>query len=101
MIDATTLPTIQANEQIVAGRRFIVVGEGFDRWPDEIVLGYDEDRVLEGELPSYQLLRLVSKTDTELVFEAMETHRFGVEHIFVYFGAGFEVPRSILQYDEM
>lgn len=98
MIDHTTLPHVSKNVTVIAGQRFRVVGRGFDLWPSEIVLGYNEDAVINDTLPTYRLMRLVSKNDTELIFEATATQEYTIEHTWTYFAGGDDVPRTLLQY---
>ena len=100
MIDRTTLPLIPADTTLTVGQRFIVVGENFEYWPDEIVLGYN-DSVLVSEMPSTAVMRLVEKTSNEMVFEVTKTSEFHLEHNWTFFAAGFGVPRTLLEYDDM
>lgn len=101
MIDHTTLPFVPANTTLTVGQRFTVVGSGFQAWPDELVLSY-RDAVAQTEpMPSYNLMRLVSKTDTELVFDVLVEHEFAADHEWSSFCAGLNPPREMLAYERM
>lgn len=99
MIDRTTLPQTTAGEYIEKGRRFEVLGQYFNLWPEEIVLGYDKTVVETSEVTG-NLLILVEKSNTKMVFEAkrdmlIPTH----PHQWSLFGNPFEPPRSFLTYE--
>lgn len=98
MIDRATLPLTQANEEIPAGRRFEVLGQNFNLWPDEIVLGYYNVVVTSQPLTG-ALLKLVEKTNTRLVFEAVESRVISSVHQWNVFGSPFEPERSLLSYE--
>lgn len=98
MIDRTTLPLTTPGEVIEVGRRFEVLGQNFNRWPDEIVLGYDPDALLSFNLGSY-MLKLVDKTPTKLTFEAIERMTIPSQHLWNVFASPFVRPRVLLSYD--
>ena len=99
MIDHTTLPVIPSQGTITAGQQFTVIGTNFDAWPSELVLGYSSDTIMSEELAnSYRLMKLVSKSNTELVFEAQATFGYGTEHLWKYIGTPFAMPRVLLDY---
>ena len=100
MIDRTALPLIPANAILTVGQRFKIVGENFEVWPDEIVLGYD-DRVLSSIMPAPYVMRLVEKTSKEMVFEVTQTSEYLDEHNWTLFATGFGVPRKLLEYGDM
>lgn len=101
MIDRTTLPIIPMHGTITAGQRFTVEGLHFDSWPNELVLGFSEDAIMNEKLvDSQRLMRLVSKSNTSLVFEAQVTFSYGVEHIWQYIGTPYATPRALLSYVE-
>lgn len=98
MIDPTTLPLLPAGAPTTVGQQFTIRGTKFDLWPDDIVLGFEENYVRNTELPSDRLMKLVSKTDSELIFEVVERGSFQSEHLWSYFGAGLDTPRELLKY---
>lgn len=53
-----------------------------------------------GDITGINIMKLVSKTENELVFEVAATHSYGAAHIWEYFGAPFELPRTLLEYTE-
>lgn len=97
----TTLPKQNAGERWEAGRRFTIRGQKFDRWPSEVVLSIREQIVLTEVLPSFQLLKLVEKTDNEMVFEATASWTYGTAHVWSVFATPYEVPRQVLNYMPM
>lgn len=99
MIDPTTLPVVGVGETLVEGQRFTVKGKRFDRWPEELVLSYQEATALNTPMPDFHLMKLVSRTDEELVFEYTAKQTFQVGHVFNIFATPFEVPRAALPYD--
>lgn len=99
MIDRTTLPQTTAGEYIEKGRRFEVIGQNFDLWPEEIVLGYDATVVETSEITGY-LLILVEKSNTKMVFEARRDMIIPTRpHQWSLFGSPFEQPRTFLTYE--
>lgn len=102
MIDRTTLPVIPIHGTVTAGQQFLVKGVGFDSWPNELVLGFSEDAIMNEDLAeSQRLMRLVSKNNTALVFEAQVTFSYGLEHVWEYFGTPGKTPRSLLDYESV
>ena len=99
MIDRTTLPVVEQGQALTEGQRFSIKGTDFEKWPDEIVLGYSESRVLNEDIGNPYLMKLVSKTDSELVFEVIEGFTFNTMHTWNIFATPFERPRVILAYD--
>ena len=100
-IDAVTLPSFSAGATLEEGQHFLIKGENFGLWPDEIVLGYDENEVVNADVPS-RLFRLVSKTSTELDFVVQETHTYATAaRVWSYFGSPFDSPRTLLEYETM
>ena len=98
MVLITTLPFIEAGETINEGQQFIVEGKGFNAWPNEIVLSRGENYALNNELPSAALMRLVSKTNTQLVFEQTTTYTYVSAHLWNTFASPFDLPRTLLSY---
>ena len=99
MIDPTTLPVVEVGETLVEGQRFTIKGKRFDRWPEELVLCYQENTAQNQPIPDFHLMKLVSRTDKELVFEYTATQTFQVSHVFNIFATPFGVPRAILEYN--
>lgn len=100
MVDRTTLPVTQAGEEISEGREFEVLGQNFSRWPNEIVLGYDETVVLTSPGPKY-LLWLTEKSDTRLVFVAQSRFTVPAAHAWYLFANPFASPREMLAYERL
>lgn len=100
MVDLTTLPRVETGNTVPLGQRFIVKGDNFDKWPNELVLGYKGEDVLSERFPSYAILKLISKSNTELTFESVREHEFSTAHVFNVFGSPFDTPRTILDYNE-
>lgn len=98
VVNPATLPIIRANETVEAGTQFIIRGRNFNAWPNEIVLTYSEDHIYESTLPQQSLMRLVSKTNSRLVFEQTVTFTYTFEHIWSIFGSPFNLPRTLLEY---
>ena len=98
MVDRTTLPVVSANEPLVVGQQFTIRGQHFGMWPSEIVLSFDEANVLTDQVPYFRLMRLVSKTETEMVFEVTQSHVFNSPHLWELFATGIEPPRVALTY---
>ena len=98
MIDHTTLPKTNEGESIAVGQRFEIKGLGFNRWPDEIVLGYNQTSVVNDDISGFTLLRLVNKTNTTLVFEAVISNTYYTPHEWNSFATPFEKPRGLLSY---
>ena len=98
MIDPTTLPTIQAGSLSV-GQQYSIKGRNFNLWPDELVLSYRSDNfALNVALPAFQLMKLVSKSNTELVFEVTMNHDYTAVQKWNVFATPFGVPRTFLDY---
>ena len=101
MIDPTTLPIVEEGETLVEGQRFTIKGKRFDRWPEELVLSFVRQSALETPMPDYHLMKLVSRTDEELVFECTATQKFSSSRVFNIFVTPFGVPRKILEYNSI
>lgn len=99
MIDHTTLPIIPAYAQVTAGQQFSIRGRGFDIWPTEIVLGYSLNN-LPTTTDGADMMKMVSKTNTELIFEATVTHSYAYAHTWNVFASPLLPPRSVLSYVE-
>lgn len=98
VVDATTLPRCAAGDRFEEGDRFIVKGNNFDVWPGEIVLSSSDNLVISQPLPQGVIMRLVERTKTELVFEQTIGVTYGIEHVWQYFAAPYDPPRSLLVY---
>lgn len=98
VVDTTTLPDIRSGSTVPSGARFTVRGSNFYLWPDEIVLGYNQARVVDTQMPSAGIFRLVSKTNHELVFESTGTYDYSTGHVFNVFGTPFDPRRRVLTY---
>lgn len=101
MIDRTTLPVSRNGLTWTVGQRFTISGTGFDYWPSEIVLDDSVSHVENGVLGEGTLLKVVSKSNTELVFEVQADYSFTSSHVWQYFGTPFIGPREILEYRDM
>lgn len=97
MIDRTTLPRIPANEQFGVGQQFVVRGFNFEMLPDDLVLGMDRDIVLQAQT-SKGLMRLVSKTASELIFTPEYTDSFSYVTNWNILGSPYLPPRQVLSY---
>lgn len=84
-------------DSTVVGQRFTVRGYNFSLWPDELVNSYLENTI-ETVSRSYAMLKLVSKTDNEMVFEVTVAHNWTSLHVFDLFGTPSEPPRTLLEY---
>lgn len=100
-MDSATLPVVEVGDTISEGDTFTVRGENFSLWPDDIVLAYNARDVYDDDFPSFHLMKLSSKTDDSLVFEATETQTFSFGHVFNVFGTPTDRPREVLEYMEM
>lgn len=98
MIDHTTLPVLPAGSDVTEGQRYTIRGENFDLWPSEIVMGFTIDTVLTAALPSNQIMKLVERTATSLVFEVTTTAHYNSAHVWGVFATGFDVPRAKLDF---
>lgn len=88
-----------ANETVVQGTRFEVLGRNFYNWPGELVLGFNESPVVSSQVGS-GLMKLVGRTSTKLIFEVVEHDiQYGVNHTWNVFGTPFEPTREVLSYD--
>lgn len=81
-----------------AGMRFTITGRGFNNWPNDIVLSYNQDYVENDDVPNLHLIRLVSKADTRLVFEVEVDHVWTIARVWRYFASPSERPREVLPY---
>lgn len=99
MIDRTTLPNMPAETSVTVGQQFVVRGRNFRYWPSEIVLGHNNGSVQGTVMPNSNIMKLVSRTDTELVFEATVDYTYPTAHLWDVFGSPFDAPREILQYE--
>lgn len=99
MVDRTTLPDLPTNTHMTVGQQFTVQGSNFNYWPSEIVLGFGESNVQVLPLPHQNLMKLVSKSDTQLVFEVQVDFLFTTAHVWQYFGSPFGEPRTLLTYE--
>lgn len=97
----TTLPKSEDGEHWNVGDRFIVRGEGFDRWPSEVVLTYDEATAVGEGYPSIRLLGLIEKTDSMMVFEVKVAYTFHSSLVWSVFASPYNVPREVLGYEQM
>lgn len=95
---ATTLPRIEANVPLIAGDTYVIRGKYFNKWPDEIVLAYDSSARLNATLPDFRLMKLVSKTDEEMVFEVQVEYTYPSDHEWRYFGTPNGLPRTALTF---
>lgn len=84
---------------MTAGQQYVVSGSNFSEWPDEIVLTYSQGFLTLEDIPSSRLLKLVSKTDDTMVFEATADTTFATNHTFEFFGTPFDKPREFLNYE--
>lgn len=98
MIDRTTLPIIPAWTRIQAGTRFTIRGHNFGLWPDFIAMGYSSSGVISGTIPGADAIGLISRTETELVFEMGVTHSYPTVTEWTFFAAGKNAPRTLLEY---
>lgn len=101
MVDLTTLPVIESGVQITAGQRFTIRGQGFGAWPQGLVLGFSEDYVRTRAFGGFLMMRAVSKTDEEIVFEAVTTHTYGAVTTWQFIGTPEDAPRAILSYERI
>ena len=101
MIDPTTLPKIRAAESVSLGQQFEVRGSGFDLLPTELVLSDSNEYAITAELPTFNLLRLVSKTNYRMVFETTQEGTASYEHQYVFLASPFDAPRTIIPYDTL
>lgn len=99
VVDAATLPKTREEETLVVGQRFVVNGLNFNRWPSEIVLGYNENFIKTQEYPGEDMMVLVERTDTQLVFEVVKQYKFTIPHDWIYFATPLGPERTILQYE--
>lgn len=99
MVDRTTLPNIREGETLTEGQRFTIIGSGFNSWPNEIVLSYNDITALDVEFGGQYLMRLVGKTNNSLVFEVVMTYTYGAEHIWNVFATPNDKPRRLLIYE--
>lgn len=99
MVDRTTLPLVAAGETLTAGQRFTILGSGFNSWPNEIVLSYNEGNIELEDIGTPYLMKLIGKTNNSLVFEVVITHTYGIEHTWSEFGTPINKPRKVLTYE--
>lgn len=99
MIDHATLPDLPEHTSLTVGQQFVVRGLGFDRWPSEIVLSLSDYFAENGSETGINVMKLVSKTNVEMVFEVSAAHEFAEAHIWSYFASPYAAPRSLLVYD--
>lgn len=99
MVDRTTLPQIAAGETITAGQRFTVLGSGFNSWPNEIVLSFNEENINTADYGGIFLMKLVGKTNNSLEFEVASTYAYDNDHTWNVFGTPIARPRTILDYE--
>lgn len=97
VIDRTTLPRIPANVQFEVGQQFVIRGINFDIWPNDLVLGISRDIVLQAQT-SKGLMRMVSKTATEIIFTPEYTDSFNYTTTWDVIGNPYLPPRQVLTY---
>lgn len=98
MIDHTTLPITPAGGTLIQGQRFTILGHNFDLWPTEIVLGYSQYQVQDQVGLLYNLMRLVEKSNSHMVFEVYSSHTFPNTIQWAHFGTPLQGPRQLLDY---
>lgn len=74
-------------------------GRDFDIWPNEIVLASNQTPIQNVESPSFYLMKLVNKTNDELVFEVQVGNTFEENRYWHFFGTPYNMPRTLLEYD--
>lgn len=62
--------------------------------PDEVVIGWMRDTVTQSS--GSGLLYLVSKTNSEAIFEFKADFEPSIPHVFEFFGTPFALPRTLL-----
>lgn len=97
-IDAVTLPSFAAGATLNAGQQFVITGSHFDRWPDEIVLGYDTNLIMTNDSLIHHWV-LLERTPNRLVFTQRYTETYQVATTWNVFGSPNVAPRTILDYD--
>lgn len=99
MVDLATLPKVSPGDVIGTGQQFVITGYGFDAWPSDVVLGFSLSDIQSNALAGSNMLKLISKTNTEMLFEAVDGHTYSIVHEWTFFGDGFNPPREVLEYD--